>query len=165
MRSSFVLAVLVAALGYGALGCGNEIGDKCVTSADCSPDGDRTCDSTSKGGYCTIRGCDYNTCPEESACIRFFTGNFTNRSCDPATEDVATDDCSLDELCSIVGKCVPRNSEVRFCMKTCDSSDDCRDGYECRDRTLMREHGGEPVLSPGTPSDGSRLKFCAAKPA
>ncbi|MDQ3363854.1 MAG: hypothetical protein M3680_00275 [Myxococcota bacterium] len=160
MRFALVLSLVAVAFG-----CGNEIGDECVVSSDCSPNGDRLCDSASPAGYCTIQGCDFNTCPEESACVRFFTGNFSNRVCDPLTEDnldgESTNACSLDELCSLVGNCVPRSSEVRFCMRTCGSRDDCRSGYECRDLTLMRAHGGEPVLEPGEPIDERSPKFCA----
>ncbi len=158
---------LVVALGaVAALGCGKEIGDDCSVSSDCSPNGDRTCDVSSPGGYCTIQGCDFDTCPEEAACVRFFTGNFSNRMCDPRTESGdggENDKCTLDELCSLVGNCVPRASELRYCMRRCDSLDDCRDDYECRDLTLMRLHGGEPVLSPGTPIDEDSPKFCAPR--
>ncbi|HEU0030780.1 MAG TPA: hypothetical protein VFQ53_09105 [Kofleriaceae bacterium] len=154
MRLAFVVTILVAASA-----CGSEIGDECIVSSDCSPNGDRQCDISSKQGYCTIQGCDINTCPEEAVCVRFFTGNFSNIACDPLTENISTDNCSFDELCSLVGRCVPRSSEVRYCMRTCDSSSDCRDGYECRDLTLMAEHGGEPVT--GGPVDSSSPKFCA----
>src|SRR5262245_13056240 len=115
MRFS-VLLVLVAA-------CGKEIGDECIVSSDCSPNGDRYCDISQKGGYCTIIGCDFDTCPENSACIRFFMGSFTNKTCE-------SEPCSLDELCDLNKHCVPRSSEVRYCMATCESKDDCRDGYE-----------------------------------
>jgi hypothetical protein len=148
------------------MGCGKEIGDPCVAASDCSPNGDRQCDRLSTGGYCTIQGCDYDTCPEEAACIRFFTGSFSNLPCDPDAEDrlPGVDACSPDELCSLVGNCVPRSSEVRFCMKTCDSDGDCRDGYECRDLAKMKEHGGQPVLAPGSAIDESSPKFCATAP-
>jgi len=156
MRSVFVLALV-------AVGCGKEIGDECIVSTDCSPNGDRQCDVSSTGGYCTIQGCDFDTCPEEAACIRFFTGNFSNVGCDPVTEDQGVDNaCSLDELCSLVGKCVPENSEVRFCMRRCSADDDCRDGYECRNLTRMKAHGGEPVLAPGQTIDDRAPKFCAS---
>lgn len=149
MKTLVVLALLAA-------GCGKEIGDACIVSTDCSPDGDRQCDLSQHEGYCTIQGCDFSTCPEEAACIRFFTGQFENKDCD------ANNPCSFDELCSLTNKCVPRSSEVRFCMKTCDSSSDCRDGYECRNIELMKAHGGEPVLEPGTPiNDDTAPKFCA----
>ena len=69
----------------------------------------------------------------------------------------------LDELCSLVGECVPRSSEIRYCMRKCDSNDDCRGDYECRDIALMIEHGGEPVLAPGVVVDESAPKFCAAR--
>lgn len=158
------MRLIIIALLALTSGCGKEIGDECVVASDCSPNGDRQCDQSSNGGYCTIQGCDYNTCPEEAACIRFFTGSFSNLTCDPATEDLATDDCNLDELCALTGFCVPRSAEVRYCMRRCDSNDDCRDGYECRDLDLMIEHGGEPVLAPGVEIDSSAPKFCAPSP-
>ena len=149
MRSLLVAIALLA----GA--CGKNIGDSCIISSDCDPNGTRYCDVSSKSGYCTILGCDYNTCPDSAACIRFFTGSFENRAC------MTNDQCTLDELCSLEGHCVPRSSEVRYCMATCGSNGDCRDGYECRDLELMIEHGGEPVLAPGVAVDESAPKFCA----
>ena len=153
--------VLVALL---AAGCGKEIGDACIVSSDCSIDGTRVCDISQREGYCTIQGCDYSTCPGEAACIRFFMGSFANRLCNPTTENITTDDCTLDELCSLEGECVPRAAEARYCMKKCSSQSDCRDGYECRDLGLMISHGGEPVLAPGLAVDSSSPKFCAEAP-
>lgn len=139
-----------------AVGCGKEIGDACVVDVDCDPGGgQRQCIDKSSEGYCTIQGCDYSTCPEEAVCVRFFTGAFENKECQ------ADADCSLDELCSLTNRCVPRNSEVRYCMRTCESQDDCRDGYECRNYELMKEHGGEPVLAPGSEIDENAPNFCA----
>lgn len=155
--ASLCLAAAVALVA--AVGCGSEIGDSCRIASDCSPDGDRSCDTSSEGGYCTILGCDYDSCPEEATCVRFFAGVFDNVSCDPANPGNA---CQLDEVCTLEGKCAPRANEVRYCMKTCSSNDDCRSGYECRTEQLMREHGGEPVLAPGSTS--SLPKFCAQAP-
>jgi hypothetical protein len=162
MRPAMRLALLVVV--FAAAGCGKEIGDACIVSSDCSTDGTRACDASQREGYCTIQGCDYSTCPQEAACIRFFMGSFSNRPCDPTTENISTDDCSLDELCSLEGQCVPRSAEVRYCMRTCDTSADCRDGYECRTIALMKAHGGEPVLAPGNVVDASSPKFCAEAP-
>lgn len=148
-----------------AFGCGQEIGDECITGIDCSTEGTRVCDTSQREGYCTIQGCDDSTCPSEAACVRFFMGSFANRPCDPTTENRSTDQCTLDELCTLDGQCVPRSSEVRYCMRKCDSASACRNGYECRDLTLMKAHGGEPVLAPGTVIDESSPKFCAAAPA
>lgn len=158
MRKSLIALALLLATGLAA-GCGQEIGDSCVISSDCSPNGDRQCDPLAKEGYCTIQGCDYNTCPDEAVCIRFFSGGFTNRPCQ------AHADCSLDELCALDGFCVTRKSEQRNCMRKCDNNDDCRDGYECRDLQKMIDHGGEPVLAPGLTVDDGAPKFCAAAPA
>jgi hypothetical protein len=157
--ASLVLGAL-AALASVQVGCGKEIGDGCTLSSDCSPNGDRLCDPepSSPGGYCTVLGCDQSTCPGEAACIRFFTGSFTNKPC--------AQGCSLDELCSVSGKCVARSSEIRYCMRTCGNDGDCRDGYECRDLDKMMQHGGEPVLAPGVPVDAAHApKFCAVAPA
>lgn len=173
---SFRLAPVFAALAAfaafgaaGAAGCGKQIGDACVLSTDCDPNGTRECDAdpVEKGGYCTIQGCDYDTCPGDSECVRFFTGQFDNRPCVQATEDVGsagTNDCSPDELCDLDDHCAARSSEVRYCMATCQSAGDCRDGYECRDLELMKDHGGEPILPPGQVVDATSPKFCASLP-
>jgi len=164
------LLLLITGAGAAALaGCSKEIGDGCTFSTDCSPNGDRICDSSSIGGYCTIAGCDYSTCPGEAACVQFFTGNFSNEKCEPtkppdACAADATQCCSLDELCALNGHCVPRSSEHRFCMRTCNSDSDCRAEYECRDIAKMIAHGGQPVLAPGVPVDEAHApKFCAAR--
>lgn len=178
MRYRFVSRVVsVAAFAtVAALGaCGKEIGDACVVPIDCSPNGDRICidaiqtSAGTKQGYCTVQGCDYSTCPSEAACVRFFTGSFSNKPCDPLNPDHPTAPnvvCSLDELCAVEGHCVARSSEVRYCMRVCESDADCRadEGYECRDLARMKAHGGQPVLAPGVPIDEKAPKFCAAAP-
>lgn len=160
-------AVLLAGAALGAGGCGKEIGDSCIIAADCGSDLQVICDVASIDGYCTIPGCDYGTCPDEAVCVRFFTASFENLPCNQATEDLegegSTNDCGIDEVCTLTGQCVPSSAEVRFCMKTCEDASDCRDAYECRDQELMRAHGGEPV-----PPPGERLEdfpaFCAQAP-
>src|SRR6185295_504312 len=77
-----LLCVLLAA----TVGCGKEIGDACIVNTDCDPGCSRLCDTGPKEGYCTIQGCDYNTCPEEAACVRLFTGQFDNKPCEYTTE-------------------------------------------------------------------------------
>ena len=173
----WVLAALVCGVG-----CGREIGDECVINVDCSPNGDRVCIDP-PAGSCTIQGCDFNTCPEEAVCVRFFNGGFSDRQCNRLTEDDGTDQCSFDELCSLTaepcdpaqvpdaagnpdacGRCVARSAEIRFCMRTCEGDDDCREGYECRDEELMKEHGGEPVPRPGESFQDAISPFCATAP-
>src|SRR5437773_953709 len=87
--------------------CGKKIGDECQTSVDCSPNGDRSCDRSQPGGYCTIDGCDQRSCPEDSVCVRFFPGKFLTMACVAATEDLpgGTNDCSADEICLDEGRC------------------------------------------------------------
>lgn len=82
--TTMVLA-LSAAAGLG--GCGKNIGDDCMTAADCDPNGARICDISQPGGYCTILGCDETTCPSSSACIRVFPVQFLTKPCNPYCED------------------------------------------------------------------------------
>jgi len=151
----YALVIAVSALAA----CGAEIGDACIVSSDCATDGSRYCDVSQRSGYCTIQGCDYDTCPSEATCIRFFTGSFGNEACMDQTQ------CTLDELCALPGFCAPRSADIRYCMRTCGNDGDCRDGYECRDYNKMIEHGGEPVLAPDRSVDPNHVtKFCAQKP-
>jgi hypothetical protein len=143
---------------FAASACGQKIGDACNVSSECSTDASRVCDTFSPGGYCTIAGCDFGTCPDEAVCVRFF----------PAVENAAQcgeglPACAIDEVCTVGGQCAPRSIELRFCMLACGSDGDCRPEYECRNRELMTIHGGEPVPDPragGAPLDRS---FCAAR--
>jgi len=149
-----------------AVGCGKEIGDSCVVQTDCDPNGTegRICvDPNTNGGYCTVQGCDYNTCPSEAVCVQFFTGGYANKLCDPTV--VTGGACTLDEICALDGHCVARSSEIRYCMKTCSDQGDCRDGYECRGKDEMIKNGGQDVLAPGDTIDDSSPKFCAPAPA
>ncbi len=155
---------LAVSLLFLAVACGDQIGDSCSLSTDCSSTGDRICDTNSPGGYCTIIGCDVGTCPDEAVCVRFFPVTSSNRPCDPATEDQGANACTADEVCTFSGTCAPRNSEVRFCMKTCGGDGDCRDDYECRTTELMKEHGGEPVPESGEATGSKTTRFCATAP-
>jgi hypothetical protein len=72
MSSARTLSLLFSlALLVPLVGCGNEIGDACETALDCSSQGSRLCDRTQPHGYCTLRGCEQGTCPEESVCVKF----------------------------------------------------------------------------------------------
>ena len=160
------LAAVTFALVLATAACGDEIGDGCSISSECSSQGDRFCDTTQPGGYCTVIGCEHDTCPDEAVCVRFFPRGNDSIECDPQQEDTseADDNCTIDEICTLAGYCAPRSAEIRFCMKTCDDDDDCRDEYECRDKELMQEHGGEPVPPIGEHVDDDPTPFCATAP-
>ncbi len=112
-RTLGALSLLLGTLS----GCLPKIGADCITDQDCSPAGDRLCDTTQPGGYCTIADCDSNTCPEkESVCVSFNTSRSTQGACENRSQ--------------------PSPHRRNFCMALCDSSDDCRSGYACID---MRE--------------------------
>lgn len=65
-----LLVVSVIACAFVA-GCAPSIGDSCTGSLDCSINGDRQCDTTRVGGACTVFGCEPDTCPDDSVCVRF----------------------------------------------------------------------------------------------
>jgi hypothetical protein len=146
-----------AALLILTAACGHNIGDSCTVSTDCAQDGSRVCDIFSPGGYCTIQGCDFGTCPSDSICARFYPALENAVDCNSGPMA-----CAEDEVCTIGQKCAPTSIETRFCMKTCDSDGDCRDDYECRDMALMIKHGGEPVPDPVT-GKMPTTKFCASR--
>lgn len=165
----FKLCSIVVSIGFLAgsgAGCGTEIGDACEISSDCSSTGDRLCarGGDLPDGYCTIVGCDFDSCPDNSICVRFFAVGETSKKCDASAEDISEDSCDPEELCTLGGSCVPRTAEVRYCMATCGGDGDCRDGYECRDLERMITNGGEPVPRPGEALDNNPQEFCAAAP-
>ena len=147
--------IVLVALAATTAACGSKIGDSCTAAADCATEGGRQCDTASPGGYCTIAGCDLGTCPEEATCVQFFSVINVDKTCAQPT------DCTIDEICTVGGFCAARDSELRFCMATCSSHGDCRDGYECRELERMGAHGGQPVRRDGQ-TDAQLPGFCAA---
>ena len=72
MLPRLLVPVFVVALAALSFGCAPQIGDECETSVDCSQGGERLCDITQPGGYCTVFNCEPNSCPEdESLCVQF----------------------------------------------------------------------------------------------
>jgi len=147
------LAVGFAAVtGALALGCTPKIGDDCTVSTNCSTTGDRLCDVTQPGGYCTAFNCEPGSCPEDSVCVNFGT------------------------MLSPVAGCTPSqaNSPYKrsFCMATCGEDNDCRDGYRCLAPTefnaVLAEHaGGSKVCAvPSKPvPTGTSNEVCTGAPA
>lgn len=161
-----VATVLVAS----AVGCGKNIGDPCKTNVDCSPSGDRFCDTASPGGYCTVDGCDDQTCPgDDVVCVRFLTA-VLDRTC-VFGAPFPDHGCRVDERCvcdtstteqgCIDGRahCAPEASERRWCMDRCNSNGDCRAEYECRTTGTF---GAEPVPERIT-GVIKAAKFCVPK--
>jgi hypothetical protein len=122
-----------------ATGCAPKIGDRCTVSTDCSVTGDRLCDSTQPSGYCTVFNCEPNGCPDESICVAFRV---------PA--------CSMSAQST--------RFQRTFCMATCDSSSDCRGGYECKD--ISSDPGREVIdINPSTHSICTVASDAVAIPA
>ncbi len=106
--------LVLCALAAVAVGCKPKVGDDCRISTDCSAAGDRLCDITAPGGYCTVYNCEPGTCPaDESLCVEFGAQRSPVSAC-------------LD-------KQSPSPYGRAFCMATCDSDSDCRPDYKCAD--------------------------------
>jgi hypothetical protein len=96
------------------LGCQPSIGDHCVQSTDCSPTGDRLCDTSQPNGYCTIFNCRPNACPGEAACV---------------ATNISVLGCPYDD------RHAPSRTSRQLCLKKCQQDTDCRtdEGYKCID--------------------------------
>lgn len=94
----FALAGLLTA-------CTPVIGDDCSTSVDCSAGNERICDRNQPGGYCTLQGCDSETCPDEAICVewRFMPSRTSETWC------MAT--CSDDSDCRSAYRCVSADDQ------------------------------------------------------
>jgi hypothetical protein len=163
MRAALLIFGLVVS------GCGHNVGDSCKTNVDCKSDGTRFCDTSAPDGYCTVDGCDVETCPDEAVCIRFLTP-VLNETCTfdaahpnsradcPHADDRCVCDTSENKICvNNLGHCAPEATERRWCQYKCDTNAECRAGYECRTTGTF---GAEPVPSLTNPL-GSPAKFCA----
>lgn len=119
--------VLVLGSLAGGFGCKPKIGEDCATSVDCSISGDRICDITQPGGYCTVFNCEPNLCPDDSVCVAFIEGTCSTAS-------------------------VSTRFRRTFCMRTCEDDGDCRGGsYRCVD--ISRDESRRIVDT--NPSSGS----------
>ncbi len=113
-RASLAWLRLGLALVAFAAGCTPSIGDKCALSTDCSPQGDRLCDTSQPDGYCTVFNCSGDSCPDKAACVLF---------------NASVPGCGYNDRSGGGGSRVARS----FCNARCFSQSDCRGGYICVD--------------------------------
>src|SRR6185503_4990813 len=119
--------LLLCALAAVAIGCKPKIGDDCQLSTDCSAAGDRLCDITAPGGYCTVFNCEPGSCPEdESLCVEF------------GAQRSPVDECRDEQS--------PSPYARTFCMATCDEDSDCRGGYCCVDLNDKDQNRGSVLI-------------------
>jgi hypothetical protein len=159
------LVLFFTLLVFLAPACGKEIGDSCNTNVDCDQNGNRDCDLSQPGGYCTINGCDEKSCPSEAVCIRIFPYEAMGSTCQ------LDSDCTSNELCLPEGFCVPRASERRYCERTCGDNGDCRGGYVCHQAGIEGQTADTSsygsvalVATNANQSTNVVVKFCAPSP-
>ncbi len=107
--------IFSASLGvvFLLLGCASKIGDSCTTSTECSAQGDRLCDTSQPGGYCTVPGCSEDSCPSEASCIAFRASVSQHADCE--------------------GTSSRTRLRRTYCMRRCHKDSDCRSDYACVD--------------------------------
>ena len=114
-------------------GCSANIGDSCDDNVDCSPDGDRICDLSQPGGYCTVPDCQPGSCPGEAVCVMFWEGAHTRTWC--------LLECSSDGACRGDYYCAPGRSEVSeiiddvdedtgYCIESLEETEDAGEDEE-----------------------------------
>jgi hypothetical protein len=110
-RECHALAALAIA-ACALVGCTPAIGDRCTLSTDCSVQGNRLCDTTQPGGYCTALQCTADKCPDNATCVEL---------------GASVPGCRYDDYSA------PSRVASARCLKTCSSDSDCRqtDGYVC----------------------------------
>jgi hypothetical protein len=102
-------------------------------------DGSRYCDLSQPNGYCTIAGCGPTSCPKDgSVCVMFASASSPVEGCNNPNR--------------------PSPYARNYCMQTCGSDSECRDGYECRDLSKPDPWGAEVVQA-----NAARTTVCVAK--
>ena len=138
-RADAILRLLVVTAGVWAMGCQPKIGDDCETAIDCSTLGDRLCDTSQPGGYCTVFNCEPDTCDDEAVCVAF--------------------DTELDPACQSVNDGRYGRFGRTFCMRKCKDDGDCRDQYRC----VLPKEVASFVVDNETDADRPQLqKYCIA---
>jgi hypothetical protein len=138
--SRLALCALLSVVGFA---CAPGIGDECETALNCSAQATRQCDRTQPHGYCTIRGCERGTCPDDSVCVKFR----------PSAERLAVTFCMAK--CSEDDDC--RNDEGYRCTSAATFGADAGKGVPRREAEILgsekqRFCSAEPV-EPAVPKD------------
>jgi hypothetical protein len=122
--------LLIAAL-FLVAACAPKLGDDCNNSLECSAIGDRYCDISQPGGYCTIQNCEPGACGDEGVCVRFkpdeprLSSSWCMAKCSGSCDRDKYDCRSADDLNPDpdAGMDQPRRAEVldskkgqRFCV-------------------------------------------------
>lgn len=127
--------LVLACLALTLIGCAPKIGDKCHTSGDCSLGGQRICDTAQPGGYCTVQGCDPDSCPSGAVCVEWrydpprtaetwcMRACKSDSGCRSGYRCVATTDPALRSLidCAPLARIIDLNEKLRnakFCAAT-----------------------------------------------
>jgi hypothetical protein len=131
---SCLWTLLIGAILLGSAACAPKLGDGCKRPQECSVNGDRTCDQSQPGGYCTIPDCSSGSCPDDGVCVRFqpdeprLARSWCMASCDNTrdcdrdryvcrTADTLNEDASKeDESAASIAVVLDSNSGRKFCV-------------------------------------------------
>jgi hypothetical protein len=93
----FLCGCLGALGGIFFSGCAPQLGDGCHTDTECSATGDRFCDRSAPGGYCTKVNCEPKGCGGQGVCVRFKPGQPRLASSWCMAKCGSTGDCDRDD--------------------------------------------------------------------
>ncbi|MBN2803624.1 MAG: hypothetical protein JXR91_11055 [Deltaproteobacteria bacterium] len=136
--------ILLLAFFTFLTGCSAKIGDSCTYDADCSAEGDRTCDNSQPSGYCLIITCNPDRCPGEAACVEFIT---------PAPE-FETDDTDSEDLTPYLYEQLEPNRTRTYCLAECKKDKDCRSGYYCADNDDIENNLNARIIDENSSPEG-----------
>lgn len=119
MRHKLQYVPVLSTLLLSTLGaCAPKFGDGCERSVECSANGDRLCDRSQPGGYCTLANCEPKACGDEGVCVRFradaprLSSSWCMATCD------STSDCDRDEY---VCRSAAQLNELRGASSSADT--------------------------------------------
>jgi hypothetical protein len=109
------------------IGCGPAIGDDCTNSLKCSAQNNRICDRQQPGGYCTLIGCENDSCPDQAVCVTFrpeplrFASTWCMAACSDSSDCRESDGyrCrSASQLNNLLPNtaAVPYKPSAKFCV-------------------------------------------------
>ena len=86
----------------------------------------------------------------------------TGLRCDLATEDgyCTQTPCRAGE-CPVGSKCIDFGTETTWCMLSCTSDDDCREGLVCLSAAASPATAGDPACL----DSGRSCRFCGVAPS
>ena len=148
-KLSIAAVFLFGVIGALFTGCAPQLGDGCHTDTECSATGDRFCDRSAPGGYCTKVNCEPKSCGGQGVCVRFKPGQPRLASSWCMAKCGSTGDCDRDDY---------------VCRSASELDQSADAGTQFDDMIEDPGAGGISVLTRAEVLDSNKnQKFCVVK--